>query len=68
MKPKEMLALTGYKKIVCGVIVLLSVDLLWVVSAELSEYIFNDRNYDKPFFSAYFKNSYLAFVYWDFSL
>ena len=61
MKPKKMLALTGYKKIVCGVIVLLSVDLLWVVSAELSEYIFNDRNYDKPFFSAYFKNSLFSF-------
>ncbi len=34
---------------------LLIVDVIWVASSELTEYIFNDKHYDKPFFSTYLK-------------
>ncbi|KAK4295034.1 hypothetical protein Pmani_032369 [Petrolisthes manimaculis] len=52
-----------------GIFVLLLVDIIWVFSSEVSEYIFSDMGYDKPFFSTYLKTSMfslylLAFTFW----
>jgi hypothetical protein len=44
-------------RITCGSIALLVVDLIWVLSAELTEYLFRGQAYDKPFFTAYVKTS-----------
>ena len=44
-------------RITCGSIVLLIVDLIWVLSSELTEYLYKDKNYNKPFFSTYVKTS-----------
>jgi len=40
-----------------GILVLLFVDLIWVASSELTEYIFKDQKFNKPFFSTYVKTS-----------
>ena len=48
------------RKFVLGVVVLLIVDLIWVGSAELSDYIFKEINYDKPYFTTYFKTAFFA--------
>ena len=44
-------------RITCGSIVLLIVDLIWVLSSELTEYLYKDKKYNKPFFSTYVKTS-----------
>ena len=49
--------LTRSQRLVLGLGILLIVDLIWVASAEFTEYIFHDLHYDKPFFSTYFKTS-----------
>ena len=49
--------LTRPQRIVSGVVLLAAVDLIWVASSELTGYIFHDLDYDKPFFSTYFKTS-----------
>ena len=54
--------LTRPQRIVFGLLLLLVVDVIWVASAEFTEYIFHDLEYDKPFFSTYFKTS-LFMVY-----
>ncbi|GFS11141.1 solute carrier family 35 member F5-like [Elysia marginata] len=38
-----------------GIIILLIVDVIWVVSSELTSYIFREENYSKPFFTTYVK-------------
>ena len=48
------------REFLLGVVVLLVVDLIWVGSAELSNYIFKEINYDKPYFTTYFKTSSFA--------
>ena len=40
-----------------GVLTLLLVDVIWVGSSELTEYIFKEQNFNKPFFSTYLKTS-----------
>jgi len=40
-----------------GVLTLLLVDVIWVGSSELTEYIFKQQNFNKPFFSTYLKTS-----------
>ncbi|XP_067018259.1 solute carrier family 35 member F5-like isoform X3 [Acropora muricata] len=45
------------RRLALGVVVLLIVDVLWVGSAELSDYIYNNEKYDKPFFTSYMKTS-----------
>ncbi|XP_052798159.1 solute carrier family 35 member F5-like isoform X2 [Mya arenaria] len=65
-----MLGLSGLSKsqrMVLGVIVLVIVDLIWVASAELTKYLFEE--YNKPFFSTYMKTAmftiYLSgFLFW----
>lgn len=52
-----------------GVVVLLIVDIIWVASSELTEYIFKNAHYDKPFFTTYVKTVMfslylLGFVIW----
>ena len=54
--------LTRAQRILTGLILLLAVDLIWVASSEFTKYIFQDLEYDKPFFSTYFKTS-LFMVY-----
>lgn len=45
------------QRLLAGLGVLLAVDFLWVASSELTEYIFKNQKYDKPFFSTYLKTS-----------
>jgi len=45
------------QRIVIGLMTLLLVDVIWVASSELTEYIFKSQKYSKPFFSTYLKTS-----------
>ncbi|XP_033628995.1 solute carrier family 35 member F5-like isoform X1 [Asterias rubens] len=61
--------LSHSKRLFLGVLVLLTVDAIWVASSELTRYIFKDEGYDKPFFSTYLKTSMfmlylLGFIFW----
>ncbi|XP_048775113.2 solute carrier family 35 member F5-like isoform X2 [Ostrea edulis] len=49
--------LSKVKRLLLGIFVLLVVDLIWVASSEVTEYIFKDAHYDKPFFTTYIKTS-----------
>lgn len=40
-----------------GIIVLLLVDVIWVGSSELTDFIFKYEGFDKPFFTTFFKTS-----------
>ncbi|KAK7075174.1 hypothetical protein SK128_015223, partial [Halocaridina rubra] len=58
------------RRLALGIFVLLLVDIIWVASSELTEYIFNESGFDKPFFSTYFKTSMFAlyllgFIFWS---
>lgn len=39
-----------------GSAVLLLVDILWVTSSELTEYLYHEKKFNKPFFTAYSKS------------
>lgn len=39
-----------------GSVILLLVDILWVASSEITEYLYHEKNYGKPFFTAYLKS------------
>jgi len=45
------------QRLALGLLTLLLVDVIWVASSELTEYIFKSQNYNKPFFSTYLKTS-----------
>ena len=45
------------QRLVLGLLTLLLVDIIWVASSELTEFIFKKQNYSKPFFSTYLKTS-----------
>ena len=49
-------AVRGHR-VVIGVLILLLVDIIWVASSELTEFIFKTQHYSKPFFSTYLKTS-----------
>lgn len=49
-----------------GVIILLIVDVIWVVSSELTSYIFREENYSKPFFTTYVKTVMFSFYLFGF--
>ena len=56
-------------RIIFGCIILLLVDLIWVVSSELTEYLYHDKKFNKPFFSTYVKTSmfiinFIGFIIW----
>ena len=50
-------ALVRAQRLVIGLLTLLLVDIIWVASSELTEYIFKSQHYNKPFFSTYLKTS-----------
>lgn len=54
--------LTRPQRMVAGLFLLLTVDVIWVASSEFTGYIFHDLHFDKPFFTTYFKTS-LFMVY-----
>lgn len=61
--------LTQTQRLALGVAVLLVVDIIWVASSELTEYIFHDQKYEKPFFTTYVKTVLfsvylLGFLFW----
>lgn len=45
------------QRLLAGILVLLLVDVIWVASSEFTKYIFTDLDFDKPFFTTYFKTS-----------
>ena len=45
------------KRLLLGIVLLFFVDVIWVVSAELTEFVFHDSNFNKPFFTTYMKTS-----------
>ena len=45
------------KRFLLGIFLLIIVDIIWVASAELSIYIFHNENFNKPFFTTYFKTA-----------
>ncbi|CAH3189167.1 unnamed protein product [Porites evermanni] len=45
------------RRLLLGVVVLLLVDVLWVGSSELTDFIFKYEGFDKPFFTTFFKTS-----------
>lgn len=45
------------RRMFLGVVILLLVDVIWVVSSELTAYIFKQQEYNKPFFSTFIKTS-----------
>lgn len=57
-----MSTLSRTQRLVLGIFVLLLVDVIWVASSELTEFIFNDKKFKKPFFSTFLKLS-LFIVY-----
>ncbi|XP_054708553.1 solute carrier family 35 member F5-like [Uloborus diversus] len=64
-----MAKLNNANRLMCGTLVLLIVDIIWVASSELTKYIFKDENYSKPFFSTYVKTTMfmlylLGFIFW----
>ena len=45
------------QRLIAGILVLLLVDVIWVASSEFTKYIFTDLDFDKPYFTTYFKTS-----------
>lgn len=48
------------QRLILGVILLLVVDVIWVSSSELTKFLYENEQYDKPFFCTYFKTSMFA--------
>ncbi|XP_067928065.1 solute carrier family 35 member F5-like [Watersipora subatra] len=48
---------TNKKRLLLGLFFLLVVDLLWVGSSELTEFLFKNTDYNKPFFTTYVKTT-----------
>ncbi|XP_037085403.1 solute carrier family 35 member F5-like [Pollicipes pollicipes] len=64
-----MMEWTPGQRLLLGVMVLGLVDILWVTSSELTEYLFKEDGFSKPFFSTYLKNALfsvflLGFLVW----
>jgi len=53
-------------RLILGAALLGLVDLIWIVSAELTRHIFKQIDYNKPFFSTYFKSSLLVIYLFGF--
>lgn len=43
-------------RFIFGSVILLLVDILWVASSEITEYLYHEKNFNKPFFTAYCKS------------
>nr|CAH0108781.1 unnamed protein product [Daphnia galeata] len=50
--------LSKSQRLLLGLLLLLFVDVIWVLSSELTKFIFQNAEYDKPFFTTYFKTSF----------
>lgn len=48
---------TRTKNLILGVSLLLLVDVIWVLSNELTKFLYQNESYDKPLFCTYFKSS-----------
>ncbi|KAK3083091.1 hypothetical protein FSP39_013752 [Pinctada imbricata] len=62
--------LSKVQRLLLGLAVLLVVDLIWVASSELTEYLFKTTKYEKPYFTTYVKTSMfsvylLGFIFWS---
>jgi len=53
----QMSPVVRAQRLAIGLLTLLLVDIIWVASSELTEYIFKTQNFNKPFFSTYLKTS-----------
>lgn len=53
-------------RILLGGGLLFLVDVIWIVSAEITRHIFKEIDYNKPFFSTYFKSSLLVIYLFGF--
>jgi len=53
----QMSPVVRAQRLAMGLLTLLLVDIIWVASSELTEYIFKTQNFNKPFFSTYLKTS-----------
>ena len=53
----QMSPIVRAQRLAIGLLTLLLVDIIWVASSELTEYIFKTQNFNKPFFSTYLKTS-----------
>lgn len=49
--------LSKSQRLLLGLLLLLCVNVIWVLSSELTKYIFINTEFDKPFFTTYFKTS-----------
>nr|AKN21651.1 slc35f-1 [Schmidtea mediterranea] len=49
--------LSEHKRKILGAVILIIVNIIWVLSSELTNYIFETEKYSKPFFSTYLKSS-----------
>ncbi|CAG5865898.1 unnamed protein product [Menidia menidia] len=56
------------RRMALGVVILLLVDVIWVVSSELTTYIFKQQEYNKPFFSTFTKTSMFVLYLLGFAL
>ncbi|KAI8039834.1 solute carrier family 35 member F5 [Drosophila gunungcola] len=45
------------QKLLLGISILILVDVVWVSSSELTKFLYNEANFEKPFFCTYFKTS-----------
>lgn len=52
---------TRSRNLILGVFLLLLVDVIWVLSNELTKFLYQNESYDKPLFCTYFKSSMFSF-------
>lgn len=52
---------TRTRNLIFGVCLLILVDIIWVLSNELTKYLYQDEKYEKPLFCTYFKSSMFIF-------
>ncbi|KAL3832293.1 hypothetical protein ACJMK2_023948 [Sinanodonta woodiana] len=49
--------LSKTRRLVLGILVLIIVDIIWVASSELTQYLYNENKFEKAFFATYAKIS-----------
>lgn len=57
MQDEEELGMNKSKRITLGVLLLILTDIVWVSSSEMTKFLYQEEQYDKPFFCTYFKTS-----------
>lgn len=61
-KNKDVVQEFNRKKYVFGVFILLLVVVLWVVSSEMTKYLYTEKHLERPFLVTYVRSS-LLFIY-----